>query len=145
MNDVFEKLVTIIEQDFYDETFLSEHWLAIKQTHRARLTEAHAVEEQEQVLKSLLESLGVSHSMLIDPELAHRIATRDSTVTPPSFHINNYDKVLFVSIRSFQVRRLRAVDVAALAQAMFDASSIVLDLRLNGGGSGSAVVELASL
>ncbi|MEM8534280.1 MAG: S41 family peptidase, partial [Chloroflexota bacterium] len=46
---------------------------------------------------------------------------------------------------SFQVRRLRAVDVAALAQAMFDASSIVLDLRLNGGGSGSAVVELASL
>ena len=97
------------------------------------------------MLKSLLESLGVSHSVLIDPELARWITTRNNTATPSSFHINNYDSVLFVSIRSFQVRRLRAVDVAALAQAMSDVTTIILDLRLNGGGSGSAVVELASL
>ncbi|NOK61510.1 MAG: hypothetical protein GFH27_549311n83 [Chloroflexi bacterium AL-W] len=51
----------------------------------------------------------------------------------------------FVSIRSFDVRRLRSADVAALAQAMCDTATIILDLRLNGGGSGSAVVELASL
>lgn len=145
MNDVFEKIVAIIEQDFYDETFLLEYWPAIKQRHQDNLVKAGSLEEQEQVLKSLLESLGVSHSVLIDPELARWIATRNNTATPSSFHINNYNNALFVSVRSFQVRRLRAVDVAALAQAMSDVSTIILDLRLNGGGSGSAVVELASL
>ena len=145
MNDVFEKLVAIIEQDFYDETFLLERWPAIKQSHRDRLAKTCSVEEQEQVLKSLLESLGVSHSMLIDPELARSIATRNNTAALRSFHINNYDNVLFVSIHSFQIRHLCAVDVAVLAHAMSDVSSIILDLRLNGGGSGSAVVELASL
>ena len=56
-----------------------------------------------------------------------------------------HEDILFAQIRSFQVRGIPDEDVHRLAKSASTSAAVVLDLRFNTGGSGSAVVELASL
>ena len=144
MSDLFEQTASIIEREFYDNDFLAKQWQNLKDAHAQRYKRAESVGEKETVLKSLLESLGVSHSMLIDPQLAEDIAQQEET-PEKSIVLKMQESILFAQIRSFQVRSMPDEDVYRLAKLSSTSAAVVLDLRLNGGGSGSAVVELASL
>ena len=145
MKNLFIQTVSIIEREFYDSRFLAGDWQAVKNAHAQRYDQAETVGEKEQVLTSLLESLGVSHSMLIDPHLAEAIAQQNDELAQESISLEMQEAILFAQIRSFQVRSMHKEDVSRLATLASAADAVVLDLRLNGGGSGSAVVELASL
>lgn len=100
---------------------------------------------QKKVLESLLESLDVSHSMLIDSQLAEAIEKQNDVFAQDGIILEMQEDTLFAQVLSFQVRSMHKKDVGRLATLASSASAIILDLRLNGGGSGSADVELASL
>lgn len=144
MKDLFHAITTVIEREFYDETFLQSRWPEIRERHLERLDQATTAKEKEAVLKGLIESLGVSHSVLIDPVLAEYIAQQEEA-PQSAITVAKHGEILLVQIRSFEVRSLRATDLHHLAQSISSASAVVLDLRLNTGGSCSAVTELASL
>jgi len=144
MKKLFEQTVDVIEREFYESHFLAKRWSTIKNTHAQQYGQAGSVEEKETVIKSLLESLGVSHSMLINPQLAEYIVQEEEK-SGESLILKMQEDILFAHVLSFQVRGMRGEAVHRLAELASTASAVVLDLRLNSGGSGSAVVELASL
>ena len=88
MNELFKQTTSIIEREFYDSEFLAEQWQDLKNIHAQQYKQAESVEEKETVLKSLLESLGVSHSMLIDPQLVECIVQQEET--PEKKHRRTY-------------------------------------------------------
>lgn len=144
MKNIFKQTVDVIEHEYYDSAFLSGDWKFIKTAHEEQFSQAESTKDKEQILKSLLESLRVSHSMLIDPQLAQKIAQQEAA-PEDSIVTQMYADILIVQVRSFQVRSIDKAQISRVAKLAKETSAIVFDLRLNGGGSACAVVELASL
>lgn len=135
MNNLFEQTVSIIEHEFYDSKFLAGRWQHIKDAHAQQYNQAESVEAKEKVLESLLESLDVSHSMLIDSQLAEAIEKQNDVFAQDGIILEMQEDTLFAQVLSFQVCSMHKKDVGRLATFASSASAIILDLRLNGGGS----------
>lgn len=145
MQTRFDQVARLIEQEFYDVAFLDERWPTIKATLAERYHAADGVEAREAILGELLQSLGVSHAVLVTPALAAYIAEQEANPTDLRPMITAYGATVVARIRSCKVRTTTLADIAALAAACRSCEHLVLDLRVNDGGAGSVVVEIASL
>lgn len=142
---LFEQVASLIEREFYDVAYLHNEWVGVRARFEADFAVAADTAEREAVITGMLDALGVSHSILITPELTSLIAGQADAPErfKPSFH--RHGSTLLARIPSFKVRSTRLADLQRLADAMAGARQLVLDLRVNDGGAGSVVVELASM
>jgi hypothetical protein len=144
MQTLFDQVARLVEQEFYDGAFLDERWPSVKASLAERYRAADNVEAQEAVLGELLQSLGVSHSVLITPALAGYIAEQEANPADLRPQITTYGSTVLARIRSCKVRTTTLADIEVLAIASRACEHLVLDLRVNDGGAGSVVVEIAS-
>lgn len=145
MQTLFDQVARLVEQEFYDVAFLDERWPTIKTALAERYRAADGVEAHEAILGELLQSLGVSHAVLITPALAAYIAEQAAAPDALCPMITTYGSTVVARIRSCKVHTTTLADITALATACRGCEHLVLDLRVNDGGAGSVVVEIASL
>ena len=60
-------VVAAMESDFFEAAFLAGPWPALRDEHLQRFSWADTAEEREAVVRSLLETVGVSHLVLVGP------------------------------------------------------------------------------
>ncbi len=144
MPTLFDQLVQLIEQEFYDVDFLDHQWPDIKASLAAQYRTATGVDQQEALLQQAVQSLPVSHAVLLTPALKAKIAQQEEHPRRLRPVITAYGNVVVAQIRSFKVRTTTVADIQQFAEACQTATHLILDLRLNDGGAGSVVVELAS-
>ena len=145
MPDLFEQVASLIEQEFYDDIFLQQQWPRIKTAYADNYAVAADTAEREAAINNLLQALDVSHAMLIIPRLAAIIARQESHPERLRLVLRRYGSTLLAQVRSFKARTTRIADPRQLADALDTTRNLVLDLRLNDGGSGAVATELASI
>ncbi|MCB0713283.1 MAG: hypothetical protein KDD67_13205 [Ignavibacteriae bacterium] len=145
MTRLLNEIIELVEREFFDTTFLKERWNAIKVQVQEDYAKATSVAERERLLNTLLVQIGTSHTLLITPELSAKIDRAEQEKTESALSYEEVDGVLFAELTSFQVRSIRREERAKFADALAEVDTLILDMRVNSGGSCSAVASFASL
>jgi hypothetical protein len=141
---VLDRVLQRIEEEFFDEDFLANRLHQLRARFSTRYERADRA-ESERILEEVLGELGVSHCLLITPAMRAEIERKTSDPRRLRMTWQRHGGALFASVRSFKVRTTRLSDLEEFAGELRDVQHLVLDLRLNDGGSGSVVSELASM
>ena len=142
---LFRSIVETIEDRFYDAEFLAGDWVRAKEDASARFAKARTRGECEEVLSGLVTACGVSHCLLITPEIRAEIETKTADPRRLRPIWRREGSTLVAAVRSMKTTTTTRADIEALAAELEDAAALVLDLRLNDGGSGTRVAEVMSL
>lgn len=142
---MLDAVVEVVESEYHDRSFLAGPWPALRDEHRARFERAETNGDREAVIVALLEAVGVSHLVLLTPAIKAKIAAAedDPRRLRPEWRRDGDD--LYVAIRSCKVPTTTRADLTAIAAELTGVRGLVLDLRLNDGGSGGVVSDIASL
>jgi C-terminal processing protease CtpA/Prc len=141
---VLDRVLRLIEEEFFDEDFLANRLHQLRARFCPRYERADRA-ERERILEEVLGELGVSHCLLITPAMREEIERKTADPRRLRMTWQRHGETLFASVRSFKVRTTRLADLEKCARQLRDVKHLVLDLRLNDGGSGSVVSELASI
>jgi C-terminal processing protease CtpA/Prc len=142
---VLDRVLRRIEEEFFDEDFLTGRLPELKARVSARYECEADAAKRERILEELLGALGVSHCLLITPDMRAEIESKTADPRRLRLTWQRNGKTLLASVRSFKVRTTRLADLEEFAKELVDVGHLVLDLRLNDGGSGSVVSELAGI
>jgi C-terminal processing protease CtpA/Prc len=89
--------------------------------------------------------MGVSHLVLLTPTDRAQMEAAEGAPRRLCPEWSDHGDVLYVAIRSCKVPTTTRADLTAIAAMLVDARHVVLDLRLNDGGSGGVVCDILSL
>jgi len=142
---LFEALVDLVEAEFFDEDFLAGPWTSAREDAAERYAAAGSTTEREELLRGLLAVFGVSHTLLITPEIRAEIDRKTGDPRRLRPLVRRSGRTVVAAVRSMKAETTTRDDIEALAREVRDADEVVLDLRLNDGGSGVRVAEVASL
>jgi C-terminal processing protease CtpA/Prc len=142
---MFDAVVEAVEREYFDRAFLSGPWPAMRDEHRARFAEAESTEDREVVVRSLLGAMGVSHLVLLTPTDQTKIEAADGAPRRLCPKWQRDGDTLYLAIRSCKVPTTTRTDLTAIAEKLAAVRQVVIDLRLNDGGSGGVVSDFVSL
>ena len=146
---IFRKACTHIENAYVDKEFIAKQWPALRDHYESKVDGCSSKEEFDALMIELLEkSLPLSHCAFITPEKAAEIAKLDSgdeIAEALQFSWKKSDDWLYLRLPSFTIPRFSFGKVLQILKKAKPEQYIVIDVRLNDGGSMSAVGELMGL
>ncbi len=136
-----------IESDYINREFIEKKWPDIKRKTHVLVSEIDSKTDFESVMIDLFSMhLNVSHSQFITPDLAMKIDLQDSVETAPDFLFPVSEETVdyvYLKVSSLTIPIFSWTGFGPKLKILEnDDRPIVLDFRLNAGGSASAVGEL---
>ncbi|MBI2519589.1 MAG: hypothetical protein HYV97_04205 [Bdellovibrio sp.] len=145
--DIFNNACRHIENAYIDRVFINAKWPAIRKEYTKKIGQTKDIASFNKILTTLLkDELKLSHTMLITPHESEKIESLLSGENIPDyykFYFAKYDGCLYLKIPTFTYPLFSMRPICdALSTLSDDKQIIVMDLRLNSGGSSSAIGHL---
>ena len=149
IKDIFRKACTHIENAYVEKEFIAKKWPALKAHYASKVNDCRSKDEFDRLMIELLEeALPLSHCAFITPEKAAEIDKLDGGDEIPKMLQLSWKESadwLYLRLPSFTIPRFSVNKVFEILEKAKPDQYIVIDVRLNDGGSMSAVSELMGL
>ncbi|MBL6991591.1 MAG: hypothetical protein ISR65_17535 [Bacteriovoracaceae bacterium] len=150
MNDlflrIFNKACEHIESSYIDRNFIQKKWQQIRDRYRNDLTMLDNISDFQKLMSELIDrELPLSHTKFITPEKRLEYSTIKSKEVPDhyKFFFEDNKHYLYLKIPSFSIPIFSIFPIVdAFKKATDNNRPIILDLRLNSGGSVSGNGQL---
>ncbi|PCJ18884.1 MAG: hypothetical protein COB02_09095 [Candidatus Cloacimonadota bacterium] len=141
---IFENFSTHIKNTYIDESFVEKEWPLIEKNTLCRINIGITQSAFHTLMKDVVSKLNLSHCDFIPP--SHSSETLDSDGFPDflKMSIRSCEEYIYLRIPTFWVPHFDFLKVKNALKG-FGERKIILDLRLNTGGSLSAVGKLLGL
>ena len=148
--EIFNRAVAHIEQSYIDRDFVRGPWPGIRRDYQKKVRKLTGGETSfHQVMEDLVgKELKLSHTEFITPEKSRYIEQQESGIDIPDAlrlkHMCTTD-YLYVKLPTFQIPLFGFAPVLELLRTCDETRRIILDVRLQSGGSISAAGEVLGL
>lgn len=147
--EIFDRAVTHIEQSYIDRDFVRGPWPGIRSDYQKKVRKLTGEASFHQVMEDLVgKELKLSHTDFITPEKSLYIEQQESGLDIPDAlrlkHTYTAD-YLYVKLPTFQIPLFGFAPVSELLRTCGKTRRVILDVRLQSGGSISAAGEVLGL
>jgi|GEM_PF-6335226 C-terminal processing protease CtpA/Prc len=147
MRSIFEKACSYIRCDYIDREFILEKWASIEAAYSARVTELSERKDFEAMMSQMVsDELDLSHCQFITPQLRQEIEAQSIPETAPSIFqtvFKTTHEYSYLKISTFQIPLFQRAPIYQNLKSIHDCQRpLILDFRLNSGGSISATGDL---
>lgn len=127
-------------QHFYDPHFGGVDWMGVRQEFLDRARHAETLEELDQLTQEMFNRLGVSHNVVLPPEIVAGLRARPEEVEKGVSWRQMEDGLGYLRVAIGLRPYFQSADLQAAMEALHPCPGLVIDMRGNRGGP---VVEVA--
>ncbi len=143
---IFCRTCQHIEASYLDRAFIESHWPLLKSQYGQALELCEEKSAFDELMSKLLEQeLPLSHCAFITPEKAKEVDALDKGLEVPKmlhFSSKSSKDWLYLRMPSFTIPRFSFAKVLEALRTAKPKQTAIIDVRLNDGGSMSAVAEV---